>query len=253
MNQRDSQGLLLSEFRRAFGVIRKVTRRRLPPRNATDYATHVPILVGVGCSLGIAKILEFGAGFYSTLTFLNRTAFPGVTSICTIESDSDWISKVYAAAKDDPRLRIRHVPEPIESILPELDLADYDLVLVDSSTEAERRAALIRQLANQSTGTGLIVIHDFEIDLYRRAAKGFLNRVDYSAFNPCTGVLWHAKRDGEKKVLKGIRGIISTHAKALAPDDVESWATVFRKELLVSPDGGRRPTKASGGSQACGF
>jgi hypothetical protein len=196
--------------------------------------------------LGIAKILEFGAGFYSTLTFLNRTAFPGVTSICTIESDSDWISKVYAAAKDDPRLRIRHVPEPIESILPELDLARYDLVLVDSSTEAERRAAVIQELADRSTVTGLVVIHDFEIDSYKRAAKGFLNRVDYSAFNPCTGVLWHAKRDGEKKVLKGIRGIITRHAKALAPDDVESWATVFRKELLFSPDGGRL-TKASGG------
>ena len=72
---------------------------------------------------------------------------------------------------------MRHVPEPIESILSELDLAEYDLVLVDSSTEAARRAALIRELADRSTGTGLVVIHDFEIDLYKRAAKGFLNRV----------------------------------------------------------------------------
>jgi len=231
MNQRDSQGLLLSEFRRAVGVIRRVTLRRLPPRNAIDYATHVPILVGLGCSLRIARILEFGAGLYSTLTFLNRSAFPGVTSVSTIESDSDWVSRVYAAAKDDPRLRIRHVPEPIERILPELDLADYDLILVDSSTEAERRAALIRQLANQSTGTGLVVIHDFEIDLYRRAAKGFLNRIEYSAFNPCTGVLWRASWDGEKKVLKDLRGIVCRHAKALAPHDVESWAAVFRMEL----------------------
>jgi hypothetical protein len=207
-------------------------RRRLPPRNAIDYATHVPVLVGVGCSLGTAKVLEFGAGFYSTLTFLNRTAFPEVTSVCTIESDPDWISKIYVAAKNDPRLRIWHVPEPIESILSELDLADYDLVLVDSSTEAERRAALIRELADQSSGTGLVVIHDFEIDLYKRAAKGFSNRVDYLALNPCTGVLWSAKRDSQQKKLKDIRGIISRHAKALAPDDVESWAAVFRKELF---------------------
>jgi len=220
-------------------------RPRLPPRNAIDYATHVPILVGLGCALRIAKILEFGAGFYSTLTFLNRSAFPDVTSVSTIESDSDWISRVYAAAKDDSRLRIRHVPEPIESILPELDLAQYDLVLVDSSTDAARRAALIQELADRFTGTCLVVIHDFEIDSYKRAAKGFRNRVDYSAFNPCTGVLWHSERDAEKKVLKGIRRIISRQAKALAPDDIESWATVFRKELLFSPDGGRRLTKAS--------
>lgn len=242
MNDRDSRRLLLSEFRKAFGAIRKVTRRRLPPRNALDYATHVPILVGLGCSLKIAKILEFGAGFYSTLTFLNRSAFPAVTSVSTIESNSDWLSKVYAAAKDDPRLRMRYVPEPIESILSELDLAEYDLVLVDSSTEAARRAALIRELADRSTGTGLVVVHDFEIDLYKRAAKGFLNRVHYSALNPCTGVLWHAERDGEKRTLKGIRRIISRQAEALAPDDIESWAAVFRKELLLSSDGTRRLT-----------
>lgn len=247
MNQRDFQGLLLAEFRRAFGVIRRLIRQRLPVRSASDYATHVPILVGIGCSSRIAKVLEFGAGFYSTLTFLNRSVFPDITSVYSIESDSDWISRVYVAAKDDPRLKIRRVPEPIESILAELDLAEYDLVLVDSSTEAARRAALIRQLAHRSTGTCLVVIHDFEINLYKQAAKGFLNRVDYPAFNPCTGVLWHAKPGGEKKTLKDIRRIISRHAKALAPDDIESWATVFRKELLFSHDGSGRLTKASGG------
>jgi hypothetical protein len=244
MNHRDSRGLLLSGFRKALGVIGTVTRRRLPPRNAIDYATHVPILVGLGCSLRITKILEFGAGLYSTLTFLNLSAFPDVTSVSTIESDSDWISRVYAEAKDDPRLRIWHVPEPIESILPELNLSLYDLVLVDSSTEAASRAALIRELADRFTGTCLVVIHDFENDLYKRAAKGFLSRVDYSAFNPCTGVLWHSMRDGEKRALKSIRRIISRYAKALAPDDVESWATVFRKELLFSQDGSGRLTKA---------
>jgi hypothetical protein len=238
MNQRDSQRLLLSGFRRAFRVVRNLTRRRLPPRNPTDYATHVPILVGVGCSLRIAKILEFGAGLYSTLTFLNRTAFRDVTSVSTIESDLDWISKIRVAAKDDPRLSITYAPEPIESILPELDLACYDLVLVDSSTVAERRAELIRQLSRQSAGAGLIVVHDFEIDLYRRAAKGFAHRLDYSSFNPCTGVLWHAKRDGQKRTLRNIRRVISRHAEVLAPDDVDSWAAVFRKGV-VSADVGR--------------
>ena len=192
----------------------------------------------------IAKVLEFGAGLYSTLTFLDRRAFPGVTSVSTIESDLDWISKIKVAAKDDPRLSLRYVPEPIESILPELDLTEYDFVLVDSSTQAERRAALIRQLSLYSTIMGLIVIHDFEIELYRLAAKGFANRVDYCALNPCTGVLWHAKRDVEKKTLKGIRSIISRHANVLAPDDVDSWAAVFRKRL-VSDDG--HSTKPFGG------
>jgi hypothetical protein len=141
---------------------------------------------------------------------------------------------------------MRHVPEPIESILPELDMTEYDLVLVDSSTEADRRAALIRKLADRHNGTCLVVIHDFEIDLYKQAAKGFSNRVDYSAFNPCTGVLWHAKRDGAKKTLKGIRRTIGRHAQALEPDDIESWVMVFRKELLFCPHSGRRITTDSG-------
>jgi predicted O-methyltransferase YrrM len=233
------QRSLLSEFRRAVGVIRRVTARRLPQRHSVDYATHVPILVGVGCSSGIARILEFGAGFYSTLTFLNRAAFPDVTSVSTIESDPDWISKVRAAAKDDPRLTIRYAPEPVESLLPELDLGQYDLILVDSSTDAAKRAALVRELAARSDGTGLVVVHDFEIDLYRWAAKGFANRIEYSEFNPGTGILWHAKRDGVKKTLKSIKRIISRHAKLLPPDDVESWAAAFRKELLFVPQRGR--------------
>jgi len=245
MNQVDSQRVHLSEFQRAAGLIRRLLRRRLPPRSATDYATHVPILVGLGCSLRIAKVLEFGAGFYSTLTFLNRLAFPDITSVHSIESDSEWISRVYAAAENDPRLRIRCVPEPIESILSELDLSEYDLVLVDSSTEASRRAALIRELAHRPTARCLFVIHDFEIDLYKAAAKGFLKFVDYSAFNPCTGVLWHARRDWEKG-LKDLRCIVGCHAKTLAPEDIESWVKVFRKELF-SRHGGFYLSKTSGG------
>jgi hypothetical protein len=228
--------LLPPVFRRAFGVIRKLAQRRLPPRSASDYATHVPIPVGVGQSLKIARVLEFGAGFYSTLTFLNRSAFPDITSVDSIESDSDWISKVSAAAKNDPRLKLQFVPEPVESILADLDLTQYDLVLVDSSTDETRRAALIRELAHRPTGCCLVVIHDFEFGLYKQAARGFVNCVDYSAFNPCTGVLWDVNRNSgnERKTLKEIRKIIGRHAKALAPDDVESWAAVFRKELFFS-------------------
>jgi hypothetical protein len=180
------------------------------------------------------------------VTFLNRSVFPSVTSVCSIESDPDWISKVYAATKDDSRLIIRHVPEPIEGILAALNLSEYDLVLVDSSTEAIRRAAVIREIAIRDTGSGLVVIHDFEIDLYRKAAKGFANRIEFAAFNPCTGIVWRGDGD-RRKVLGKIKEIVNRNAANLSPEDVGSWVAVFHKELRGHGLGNGQLTESSGG------
>jgi predicted O-methyltransferase YrrM len=55
-----------------------------------DYATHVPILIGLARMREIKNVLEFGCGHYSTLTFLNRAAFPHLVKLHSIENDSSW-------------------------------------------------------------------------------------------------------------------------------------------------------------------
>src|ERR1044071_885749 len=46
------------------------------PRAHNDYATHIPILIGLARLREIRRVLEFGCGRYSTLTFLKASAFP---------------------------------------------------------------------------------------------------------------------------------------------------------------------------------
>ena len=205
----------------------------LPPRHQNDYATHVPILVGLASAFRIARVLEFGAGFYSTLTFLNRSAFPDVVSVESIESDPRWTSKISDAAKGDSRLRMRLLPEPIENWLQEIPLDSWDLVLVDSSTEAARRGRLIEELARRRNISAFVVVHDFEISLYRKASKDFRNRMIYSAYNPCTGVVWQGDQLPAKS-LKNLSRIIDRYSKKLQPDDVESWSAIFRKESQLN-------------------
>jgi len=205
----------------------------LPPRHHNDYATHLPVLVGIGSVLPVKKVLEFGSGFHSTLTFLNRLAFPELVLVESVESDVEWMSRISVAAKGDPRLRMRYVPEPIERVLSEIRLDCYDLVLVDSSTEACRRASLIEELGERKDLRGIVAIHDFEIGLYRAAAKNFRNLVEYTAYNPCTGLLWQTE-DKHATTLKKMSKVIDRSSKRLQPDDLQAWSEIFHPHRGLS-------------------
>jgi hypothetical protein len=175
------------------------------------------------------KILEFGSGLYSTLTFLNRFACPEVRDVDSIETDPKWMCKISSAANGDSRLRMHLVEEPIEAVLPNLALDDYDLILVDSSTEAKRRASLLQALAGRKSLNALVAIHDFEVALYRAAAQPFRNRVECTAYNPSTGILWQSD-PRRATTIRGILRIICRYSKVIQPDDVQSWSATFRKE-----------------------
>jgi len=191
--------------------------------------------------LRVKRILEFGSGFYSTLTFLNRLAFPDVVLVESIESDAEWISRISIAAKGDPRLQIRYIPEPIEHVLSEIPLDAYDFVLVDSSTEAIRRASLIQKLAERNDLRGMVAIHDFEVRLYRAAAKNFRNLVEYTAYNPCTGILWQAENE-PTTTLKQMSKVIDRFSKRFQPDDLQAWSEIFHKHgSLIAANGPRLP------------
>jgi predicted O-methyltransferase YrrM len=201
----------------------------LPPRHLNDYATHVPILVGIASAFRIVKILEFGSGLYSTLTFLNRFAYPDVRNVTSIETDPQWMSKISTVASGDSRLRMHLLEEPIERGLENFALDNYDLILVDSSTDAKRRASLLDALARRRFLNAIVAIHDFEVSIYRAAAQSFGNRVECAAYNPSTGILWQTD-PGRANTIRGISRIVHRYSKKLQPDDVQSWSAAFRKE-----------------------
>src|ERR1044071_6441271 len=180
---------MIARLKNHFAPLRLRAKLFSAPRALNDYATHVPILIGLARLREIRSVLEFGCGYFSTLTFLNRAAFPHVERLQSVENDVTWAETIHEAAKSDERWTLRLVRGEISDSLHTLDLEAFDLVLLDDSKTSAQRSATIRAVAGKQPQRPWIVIHDFEINEYRRAAAGFKHRHAFKAFNPETGVV----------------------------------------------------------------
>ena len=201
---------------------------RLPKRSDLDFATHIPVLVGLSRLLNVRKVLELGCGQYSTLTFLDRRAFPDLISLDSYESDAAWFAQMQLMTADR-RLALRLTSVRMEAGL-ESDLNKYDLIFVDNGADYADRAVTIHLLSKLNPRTCVTVVHDFQSPSYRTAANNFSHCFEMRAFNPSTGVAW---KDASLKIdqLQDVNAVISTHANKLAPDDIEGWADVFNRIL----------------------
>ena len=188
------------------------------PRARNDYATHIPVLIGLARLREIRSVLEFGCGHYSTLTFLNRSAFPHLERLHSIENDDAWATTIQQAAKDDQRWTLQLVNGEISDAIPELE--SFDLILIDDSKTSTQRAATIRAIARKQPQHPWIVIHDFEVDEYRDAASAFKHRHRFRAYNPETGVVSNANAVSGWKL---IDREIKTNVKTLEPDAIKDW------------------------------
>lgn len=197
------------------------------PRAVKDYATHIPILIGLGKLRDIRNVLEFGCGRYSTLTFLNRTAFPHLERLYSIENDESWAAKMEQAAQDD-RWTLHLVNGEISESTSDLDLESFDLLLIDDSKTSAQRAATIRAVARRQLQHPWIVIHDFEVAEYRHAASGFQHRQRFRSYNPETGVVANANHIDEWRMLDRA---IRSKARGLEPDAVEHWTSSLEFKL----------------------
>ena len=174
------------------------------PRAINDYATHIPILIGLARIRQIRSVLEFGCGRYSTLTFLNRTAFPHLERLHSIENDDSWAATIQQIAQEDRRWSLQLVEGEISETVSNLDLESFDLILIDDSKTSAQRAATIRAVGLKQPERPWIVVHDFEVEEYRRAASGFRHRHCFRAYNPETGVVANQAVDWKslKRIVK---------------------------------------------------
>lgn len=208
-------------------------RPRLPARASADYSTHIPVLAALAKIARVRRVLELGCGYFSTPIFLNRSIFPELSFLHSLEDDPAWLQKVASATNNDIRLKLELVTEPIGKMLPHLLSGRYDLVFVDNAREVSQRANTIRVLSEQFEGDGIVVIHDFEVAEYRDAASQFDHRFEFTAFNPTTGVAWQ-RRSYFRRPLRDIARMVRIKAERLAPDAVEDWATAFGSESNIS-------------------
>lgn len=208
---------------RRFGLIR-------PARALNQFATHIPVLLGLARIIPVRRVLELGCGNYSTFTFLDRRAFPHLIELESLETDAAWAGQIAEKYRCDPRLRLRLVKDPLESTLEQLPLGSYDLLLVDHSDKYEVRAATISFLAKRAPGQVLVVLHDYEIPLYRRAARGFRHKFEFTAFTPSTcaaGGHFLARC----AALRLLDRTVKNHARTLEPGHTTAWMDLLDAAL----------------------
>jgi len=189
------------------------------PRARNDYATHIPILIGLSRLRKVRHVLEFGCGHYSTLTFLNASAFPHLERLHSVENDDSWATTIRKSAKDD-RWTLQLVNGEIADSVPNLE--SFDLILIDDSKTSVQRAKTIRAVARKQPQRPWIVIHDFEVEEYREAATGFKYRHRFRAYNPEAGVVGNQMAEW-----KTLDRIIRSKAKLLEPDAIAEWIDSF--------------------------
>ena len=137
------------------------------------YASHVRVLQALPSVIDVRRVLELGAGDYSTRVFLSM---PDLEQLTSIENDPEWAER---AATDDVRHDMRLVSGPIALNLPPLE--DYDLVFIDDSTSAADRAGTIRAVLSQPHPP--VVIHDCEVAEYAAA-------IGQCSYLPATAVVF---------------------------------------------------------------
>lgn len=199
-----------------------------PRRPNNAYATHVPILIGLASMCEIKSVLEFGCGYYSTLTFLNRSVFPHLERLQSIENDATWASTIQEAANNDKRWVLNLVDGEIaDAVTREAakSLEAYDLILIDDSQTCTQRAATINAVAACRPERPWIVIHDYEMEEYRTAARGFEQRHTFKPYTPQTGLVGN-KATSE---VKSLRPVLKKHSRKLEPDDLKGWLSAFGK------------------------
>jgi hypothetical protein len=172
------------------------------------YSTHIPVLRALAKAMPVRRVLEFGSGFYSTCTFLDRAAFPLLEVLVSVETDPRWVEQMRRSIHNDRWLCLHSAP--VEALLPGLD--DYDLVLVDdgvvdveidSPGYSTQRVATIRALANHQPAA-VIAIHDYERTAYQRAGE-FEHMHIYAEQSPWTAVCWRDSRPMLELLEVGVR------------------------------------------------
>jgi predicted O-methyltransferase YrrM len=150
---------MISALKTHFAPLRLCGKYFSVPRARNDYSTHLPILIALAHLRKIKTVLEFGCGHYSTLTFLNRSAFPDLERLHSIENDASW-AEIIRGVTHDQRWRLQVVDGEIAESVSLLDLEAFDLILIDDSKTSAQRKATIRAVASRWPQRAWITIHD---------------------------------------------------------------------------------------------
>lgn len=132
------------------------------------YATHLPILQTLGKLFSINRVLELGAGHYSTPVFLDRQYYPDLKLLVSFESDLGWRDAVSEMITDHRGI-VLYSEDMAATIRRLHDLDEYQLIFIDNGATVSQRVEAIEAVIDRKPN-GLLVIHDWDNEAYRNAA-----------------------------------------------------------------------------------
>ncbi len=180
---------------------------RVPRRSDAPYTTHLPVLIMLGQVRRIERILEFGSGEYSTLAFTDKRIFPYLEALDSYENDETWAEKMRVRLAGNERVRVRYCAARMSDVAECIELDGYQLIFVDDSESWEERTKTIEVITSKEP-MATVVIHDYEVKQYRKAAEGFRLKHRFAALTPNTGVLSNERqfsRGPFRRLAKAIR------------------------------------------------
>lgn len=222
---------LRSSLKRISGFISRFYHR-MPRRNDNAFATHIPVISAIANFIEVKKVIEFGSGTYSTQTFLNRKVFPTLERLVSFENDPEWSKVMLEAVGQDKRVELRKVDGAMESAVSAQLFENCELIFIDDSSTEEQRSRTIKSIARNCPSGPIVVIHDFEIDSYRKAASSFMQVKRITAVNPNVGICsnQNVKLFDTEKINHLIR---KRHGK-IQIDNACAWSVWFSANSLQS-------------------
>jgi hypothetical protein len=201
---------------------------RLPPKDPTPYATHVPILVGLSVLCQPKRITEFGSGDFSTALFLNPSVFPSIEEVISFENDRKWFERVRASFSSE-RLRLQYVDADLASVVSPSSVRG-DLIFIDDAINTNQRAVTVAAVARSCPRGVPVVIHDADQWRMRLVLRKFQHSYIFKVLNPQTAIAWNGAAPF-KPMLAKLDHVIRRNAHQISPSDPLAWRTVIDREF----------------------
>jgi hypothetical protein len=202
----------------------------LSQRAKEPYATHVPILVGVAAAFRPESLIEFGAGTFSTLSFVDDVAFPSLQRVESYENNRNWFEQVREKIPSNSRIHLQFVEGDMYRAVRNANTFGAAMIFIDDSPTAKERASTVDEVARQCGTRPVVVLHDYDLWRLRLATRKFENRISFDAFNPQSCVMWHGHPE-RRPALENVKRIIHRHATVVPLTDIRAWTKIFSIEL----------------------
>jgi hypothetical protein len=200
----------------------------LGPRSQEPYATHVPILVGVAAAFKPKRLIEFGSGSFSTLSFLDNVAFGSLEEVQSYENNKEWFEQVQKKLPDNSRVDLQFFPGDMHRAIAGADVAAADMIFIDDSPAPtpEERVKTVKEVSKLCGQRPVVVLHDYDILKLRLGARNFEHLVVFDAFNPQSCAVWHGHPE-RRPILEEVNRTIRQHADNVPLTNVRAWIDVF--------------------------